>query len=113
MQSNRSMPMLVLQVLFQPCVYGWKRGDKYLYIGKSRNGIGRLHWHHKIKLGDIQEGDVLDLWYPSDNRTIETIEVELIQLFQPALNVYSTIVPQRARKTPQRGIPKFPNQGKW
>lgn len=47
------------------CVYAWKRGDEYLYIGSGGRGICRLlGGHHVIdKAEDVQDSDVFEFWW--------------------------------------------------
>ena len=84
----------LLANLTSPCIYGWRRGNQYLYIGKSKKGIVRsLNKHHAIDLAEVQQGDELDVFYPISEATIkgkritlDFLEMKLIQKFQPPLN---------------------------
>lgn len=70
-----------------PIVYGWRRGDLYLYIGASINGTYRpFKGHHIINTREkLLPGDIIDIWcIPSE---IYELEARLIKKFKPKYNV--------------------------
>jgi hypothetical protein len=67
-------------------VYGWRRGEKYLYIGQTKSLLKRLAGHHKVGLIlDFEETDNLDLWF-CESKDLLTLEESLIRLYQPTYN---------------------------
>jgi hypothetical protein len=84
--SLRSPDLTLSASLFtDSAVYGWKRGDKYLYIGKALCLIKRWANHHAISLRDMGPTDTIDIWF-CDTRIIDHLEKELIREYQPSLN---------------------------
>lgn len=74
-----------LLVMNQALVYGWKRDGKYLYIGSSLRGYGRLFQHHAIAFDEILQTDTFEFWY-SSAETIRIDEAQLIKEHRPRLN---------------------------
>ncbi len=49
--------------LLLPMTYSWVRSNKFLYVGKSINGVRRLLKHHVIGVREeIQEDDLFAFW---------------------------------------------------
>ena len=70
-------------------VYGWKRGNEFLYIGASRNGICRLVENHHVigKKGEVQDTDEFCFWLiPENMKSVDQLETSLIAKFQPRFN---------------------------
>lgn len=81
--------------IYGAAVYGWRRGDQYLYIGKSYKGITRLYHHHVIKPDKLLPGDKLDVWrlnlpinspYSHSSLLLSILEDRLIKKYNPILN---------------------------
>src|SRR6266704_6138303 len=73
----------------QPIVYGWRRGDKYLYIGCGQHGIDRpfSFVHHVIGVKDkVRESDKLDIWLQLSYTDALTFERMLIERYRPMYN---------------------------
>jgi hypothetical protein len=67
-------------------VYGWRRHEKYLYIGQTKALLRRLSTHHKVgKILDFEESDQLDIWFV-DAGNVLVVEEALIRLYQPLYN---------------------------
>lgn len=67
-------------------VYGWKRANKYLYIGASTVGTSRpfSKSHEIINTIDYWiKGDCIDIWY---TETPESLERFLIKTLNPPYN---------------------------
>ena len=46
------------------CVYAWKRGDRYLYIGSSSRGLSRPLCHSVIGVAErVQDSDIVEAWF--------------------------------------------------
>lgn len=72
--------------LTQPMIYGWRRGDQYLYIGKTINGLRRVLTHTVIDVVEpVLETDDFDFWYVN-LLELDSRERELIHLFKPKYN---------------------------
>ena len=80
-----------IQILTGNCIYGWRRGDKWLYIGLSEYGLNRItnRSHHIL---DIPEGmysnDKIYVWYfpHSEREYLYELERLLIEIYKPELN---------------------------
>jgi hypothetical protein len=87
------------------CVYGWKRGSKWLYIGSSSFGLRRVFTHSVINVKEkVQNSDEIVVWqFPNiDLPTLLSIEMKAINAFKPLYNKEwdSTLFPKhRATKT--------------
>ena len=64
-------------------IYGWRRQDKYLYIGKSLSTLNLLRHHHVIK--NAQEDDEIDIWFCHASG-LDELEKAFIRHFKPTLN---------------------------
>lgn len=78
--------------LLRPLCYGWWRKNKYLYIGASTQGIGRLRDHHVIKPADILKGDELHFWFTDSPFELEA---DLIFMYRPTFNSVQPIAPSK------------------
>jgi hypothetical protein len=75
-------------------VYGWRRGNRYLYIGMSTKGSERAFNkdHHVIgKVEDWNKRDVIDIWQTDSPKELESV---LIKKLKPKYNG-STITSKR------------------
>ncbi len=64
-------------------VYGWRRDNKYLYIGYSSKGFSRIYNHDIInKVELILESDFIDIWMPAS----PNLELYLILKHRPEYN---------------------------
>lgn len=84
-----------------PCVYGWRRGFEYLYIGKSAHGLRRpFGVHHVIDQAEpLLDNDAIDVWFVSAD-LMNGLELDLIRRLRPSLNKYNGIL----GGTPNRSI---------
>lgn len=91
----------------RPCVYAWKREDRYLYIGKSMRGVARPFGSHEIvkRFGAFEIGDKLELWHIEGNsaRSISRLECDLISALQPFYNRKIRHSPERSETAPRPG----------
>ena len=78
----------------KPGVYIFKKGNRYLYIGKAKNLRDRLVQHYKLaEKGDRKEKAIIEnstsVEWTITRNTYEalTLEVDLIQLHKPKYNV--------------------------
>ncbi len=78
----------------KPGVYIFKKGNRYLYIGKAKNLRDRLVQHYKLaEKGDRKERAIIEnstsVEWTITRNTYEalTLEVDLIQLHKPKYNV--------------------------
>lgn len=78
---------LPASLCFGYAVYGWRRRDRYLYIGKTNVLFTRFRDHHVIGIADdIDIGlDQIDVWLCTKT-TIDVIETSLIRLHKPLYN---------------------------
>ena len=86
-----------------PCVYGWQRGNEWLYVGYSSRGLSRVlpHKHHVLIENEIWDDDIFYLWQP-DNFGIEDLkrlERTLIVVLKPR---YNKNLPGRTKKGEER-----------
>lgn len=93
--------------LQEPCVYGWQRGNTWLYIGFSSVGIARTlaSNHHILSVYEILPGDDFYIWHFPE-KTVEEVkafEATLIMLLEPKFN--KTLV---CKKNPNRWGQKKP-----
>lgn len=75
--------------LRHPIVYGWRRGKKYLYIGCSMHGVGRIFARKDTLAQEIKSTDRIDVWVFADVSIVRLLEIEkgLIRLHRPLHNV--------------------------
>jgi hypothetical protein len=71
-----------------PCVYGWRRGNRWLYVGASRVGCARfLGDHHVIgKRAPLRPGDEIVVWPVRGPAARARLEWQLVQELQPLYN---------------------------
>jgi len=80
---------LMVTMLQSSLVYAWRRGDRWLYVGCSAQGIARPlgSSHHVIgKRGEVRPDDQIDIWRFASYDEAATVEYELRHLFMPQLN---------------------------
>ena len=71
------------------CLYGWKRGNQWLYIGISQNGIKRIYSHDVIGVVEpFQKQDRVVLWSVNEDcgHSLILAEALLIELLKPKYN---------------------------
>lgn len=92
--------------LVSPCVYGWQRGNQWLYIGSSMHGLARVisKKHHVFSLYSILDTDGFYLWqFPHKTLDeIRNIEKTLILLLKPVYNKQSGPHKVRKKRTKQQ-----------
>lgn len=77
---------LPISLLTRTLVYGWRRGERYLYIGQTNALLRRMGTHHKVgKILDFEPTDNLDIWLV-DAKDLLVVEEALIRLHQPLYN---------------------------
>lgn len=96
---------------FRPCVYGWKRGVGWLYIGFSKHGTARFSTHHALKVTEWRQGDQLWVWHSkTDNlKELREQEARLIKDLKPFRN--KTPVPWskvKVRRWKGKWVPVIP-----
>lgn len=70
------------------CVYAWRRGNGYLYVGVSSNGLARPFNHSVIGVREeVRDTDTIDVWFFKTWRTAEKREAAMIRKHQPTYNV--------------------------
>jgi hypothetical protein len=72
-----------------PCIYAWKRGNRYLYIGKSVKGIRRLldKQHEVIDVEEpMQPNDVIEIYLQATGENLAELEKAFIRKHKPAYN---------------------------
>jgi hypothetical protein len=72
-----------------PCIYTWKRGEEWLYIGKSYHGLRRILAQHTIISRDnIKDDDEIEIWcYPElSNQELLRLERTWIHNCHPRYN---------------------------
>lgn len=69
-----------------PCVYAWRRGSTYLYIGFSKKGIGRPLSYTVGKHEDFLDTDLLELWFFETEKQAREKEKLLIAQHKPKYN---------------------------
>lgn len=68
-------------------IYIWKRGEEFLYIGKSYKLIHRVVTHTIIdKVEDLKPDDIIEFHY-FKRAELDVIEMELIRKHKPKYNV--------------------------
>jgi len=69
-------------------VYGWRRNERYLYIGVTAKGYRRPFYNHDVidKADDVREGDHFDFWFFPNREVAASFESAMIALFQPSYN---------------------------
>lgn len=73
--------------VFRYFVYGWYREGIYLYIGMTTNGRRRFFGHHIFKHYRVRQTDRAHVWICKDGAEALELETQLIQEFDPCLNV--------------------------
>lgn len=65
-------------------VYGWRRGTKYLYFGRTSNLLSRLSHHHIVGRAEpFQRKDVIDVWFFHSALDALAFEAKLQRIYQP------------------------------
>jgi len=77
--------------LLRPIVYGWRRGDQYLYIGKSKRGTSRIVDGNVLRF-HVEEGDVVDIW-KATLQNVDHLEIKFIRKFNPKYNIFHSANP--------------------
>jgi excinuclease UvrABC nuclease subunit len=71
-------------------IYAWiSENDEFLYIGVSKNGLGRLFNHHVVgKIASVSEKDKIAIWFFPDvtYKMARVIEADLINKYKPRYN---------------------------
>lgn len=99
-----------------PCVYAWKRGDEWLYVGTSNRGICRLYSHTTIgKIEPVQTNDTIVLWFYKNPVQAMMNEAELIIVHQPKYNkikdtniLLSTVITRTSNINKPKKMKRFP-----
>ena len=69
-------------------VYGWKRNNEYLYIGKSYNGTRRILTNQVMhKREQLDSDDDIVIWKTNEDE-INELELKLIKMFKPKFNEF-------------------------
>ena len=81
-----------IKIMTGSCIYGWKRGDKWLYIGSSENGLRRIldRNHGILDIPDcLYSNDKLYVWYFPwmDKKQLQNLENLIIKAYIPDYNV--------------------------
>lgn len=76
--------------MLSPCIYSWRRGERWLYIGASANGFTRVFgYHHAIGRYDkVLLEDTIYIWH-FENISLSCLfhlEAKLITEFRPKFN---------------------------
>ena len=88
---NESLTGKQLKTLGDICVYGWRRGESYLYVGASGKALGRIGTHNTIgKVEPILDDDRIDFWKFDNWEDAEMFEITMNKAFRPK---YSAPVP--------------------
>ena len=72
-----------------PMVYCWKRGEEYLYVGKSKSGFSRLvnyDKHDVLKRERIEDADSIEIFFFHDNEECLAYERYMIKEYKPKYN---------------------------
>ena len=76
--------------LLAPCVYGWQRGNEWLYIGFSAYGLARVFSsnHHIFSKYTMWDSDIIYLWQPVGKSAdqLKSLEMTLITVLEPRYN---------------------------
>lgn len=87
-KPNATYPYSQIARMRLPCVYAWRRGGEWLYVGTSSRGVARfLGAHHVIGVRDpLRPGDEIAIWVSHTARDRAKLEAELIAEHQPKYN---------------------------
>lgn len=71
-----------------PCVYVWKRGNEWLYVGQSYRGLQRIvdSKHHALHNAEIHDTDEILIMYNLREHYARLVEVDLIRRYKPRYN---------------------------
>ena len=79
-----------LKRLTSPSIYGWRRGDKWLYIGYSKWGLTRLisKQHEIFVKFEVWDTDEFFMWQPKEisQKDLKDLEKVLITMLSPKYN---------------------------
>ena len=87
-----------------PAVYMISKSDHVLYIGLSRNGIGRIAFRHKQADAALADYDDVQIWPCRSFDCARLLEATLIYLFKPKYNRRLTIHPVRGLNRKMRTL---------
>lgn len=66
------------------CIYIWRRGEVYLYIGASGKLLHRLCYHDKInKCEALLPNDTIEIHLCPKDKNLYILEAELHELYKP------------------------------
>ena len=80
----------LIRQLMGPIVYVVFRSDQAMYVGMSRQGVGRFSPQHKA-LVRIEEGDSLQCFSMPDALSARRLESLLISRLRPAWNIHGIL----------------------
>src|SRR3954468_23400479 len=91
---------LSMEFLQRYAVYGFRRGSKYMYIGKTTGLLKRFGSHHVVgPRYQPDSEDLLDVWFCSSLQEATDLEFELIQEHAPTYNIVDKFdSPQSSRR---------------
>lgn len=93
-----------IPIIYKCIVYGLKRVDKYLYIGRSHVGTKRISYGLLISRSFlVKDNDIIDIWLTNEDE-INEMEIFYIKHFQPEFNIDGTSHPKK--------LPRFNSEGK-
>jgi len=72
-----------------PVVYVWKRGDEWLYVGRSYCGMQRIMDVGHRALCKVEDTDQILMMYHLTKRQAQALELNLIRKHKPKYNTYS------------------------
>ena len=108
MEPNRRFTGKAFLKHSTPCVYGWKRDDKFLYIGATLHGLSRLFTHHAIHCMDAVRPTDLFLFWDASSKDVHALERHLIGKHDPLFNgVSSRPVPVKPPRIMQQRAVKL------
>lgn len=70
------------------CVYAWKRGEEWLYVGHSSRGLQRImdSKHHAMHQAEMQDDDKILIMYNLSIMEARLTEVDMIRRYRPKYN---------------------------
>ena len=73
---------------YWPCMYAWRRGKLWLYIGITKTGAHRIYGHNIITPQTFNPGDEIEIWIMKDKtmKELKIYEKYFIKQFKPVLN---------------------------
>lgn len=83
-EPHKSFSGKWIRDVLRPGVLGWRRGEKYLWIGASASVLRRMIGHNVIGKSDVlRDTDAIDVWHSATHRRASRLAERLNDTHRP------------------------------